>query len=216
MTDDHDRLREWAGAYTIGALEPDDRREFESHLRTCEVCQVEVGRLAVLPGLLARIDLPALDDAADRATAEAIERRARSEVAGLAASRRRWRRLSVAAVVALVVVAVAALVPRTEGDEAIDLVIGATTAEAASIRAEPKGWGTELRAELGGLPRRDRYQLWSIDRDGRWTVAATWGPTAALGATVTGATSTVFVEIDRVLVTSGDRDDVLVEAIAAG
>lgn len=215
MTDDHDRLRDWAGAYTIGALEPDDRREFEVHLRSCRPCQAEVGRLAVLPGLLASIDPDALDDVPDAATAAAIERRARADLASLIISRRRWRWFSVAAVAALVILT-ASLVRTSDGGDAVELAIGATTAEAASIRAEPKGWGTELRAELGGLPERERYQLWAIDRDGAWTVAATWGPTPTRGARVTGATSTAFDEINRILVTSGDRADVLVEATVAG
>ena len=213
--DDHDRLHEWAGAYTIGALEPDDRHEFEAHLRACRACQAEVGRLAALPGLLARIEPDALDDAPDATTASAIERRARAEIHGLITSRRRWRWITAAAATALIALTAAIIWPGG-GDDAVELAIGGTTAEAASIRAEPKGWGTELRAELDGLPERAGYQLWTVDTDGAWIVAATWGPTPTGGAKVTGASSTAFGEISRIVVTSHDRTDVIVDAQVPG
>src|ERR1700712_201112 len=49
-------------AYVLGALSPGDRRSFEEHLAGCPECQVSVGRLAGLPGLLARVEPPDLDD----------------------------------------------------------------------------------------------------------------------------------------------------------
>ena len=43
------------GVYLLGALEPEDRSTFESHLYGCDVCRAELVRLAPLPGLLNQI-----------------------------------------------------------------------------------------------------------------------------------------------------------------
>jgi hypothetical protein len=44
------------GAYVLGALVPAERDAFEKHLGECAICREEVADLAVLPGLLGRID----------------------------------------------------------------------------------------------------------------------------------------------------------------
>jgi Putative zinc-finger len=44
------------GAYVLGALVPAERDAFEKHLGECAICREEVAELAVLPGLLGRID----------------------------------------------------------------------------------------------------------------------------------------------------------------
>jgi len=50
------------GVYLLGALEPAERSEFESHLSYCDICRGELVRLAPLPGLLNQITQ---DDFAD-------------------------------------------------------------------------------------------------------------------------------------------------------
>jgi hypothetical protein len=45
-----------SGAYVLGALTPADRAAYERHLATCAECRDEVAELAVLPGLLSRLD----------------------------------------------------------------------------------------------------------------------------------------------------------------
>jgi hypothetical protein len=49
-----------SGVYVLGALAPAQRIAFEQHLATCTECQAEVTELAVLPGLLGRLDEPSL------------------------------------------------------------------------------------------------------------------------------------------------------------
>jgi anti-sigma factor RsiW len=44
------------GAYVLGALVPAERDAFEKHLGECAICREEVAELAVLPGLLGRLD----------------------------------------------------------------------------------------------------------------------------------------------------------------
>ncbi len=45
-----------SGAYVLGALTPTDRATYERHLATCAECRDAVAELAVLPGLLSRLD----------------------------------------------------------------------------------------------------------------------------------------------------------------
>ncbi|WP_171905349.1 anti-sigma factor family protein, partial [Cellulosimicrobium cellulans] len=47
-----DPYREWDAAYVLGALGPQDRREFERHLATCAACRDSVAGLAGMPGIL--------------------------------------------------------------------------------------------------------------------------------------------------------------------
>lgn len=51
----HDRFSEYAGAYVLGALSPQERHEFETHLRECPDCADCVQDFAGLPGLLATV-----------------------------------------------------------------------------------------------------------------------------------------------------------------
>lgn len=44
------------GAYILGALAPAERADYEKHLPTCTPCRESVAQLAVLPGLLGRLD----------------------------------------------------------------------------------------------------------------------------------------------------------------
>jgi hypothetical protein len=50
------------GVYLLGALQPDERSTFESHLAGCHVCRTELVRLAPLPGLLHQISREDFDD----------------------------------------------------------------------------------------------------------------------------------------------------------
>lgn len=44
------------GAYVLGALSPTERAAYERHLATCSFCREAVADIAVLPGLLGRLD----------------------------------------------------------------------------------------------------------------------------------------------------------------
>lgn len=60
---EHDRLHESAGLYVLGALEPNERAEFERHLQSCDECTAEVRSLggveAALPHGVPLVDPPA-------------------------------------------------------------------------------------------------------------------------------------------------------------
>ena len=72
--------------------------------------------------------------------------------------------------------------------------------------------GTNIEVNLEELPRRDVYQLWVIDTSGKWSNAGTWSATPSATVILTAATAVATVEIDRVVVTSADRDEILLDA----
>ena len=55
MTALSDQYSDWDAAYVLGALAPEDRRDYERHLAECEACSRAVAELAGMPGLLAAV-----------------------------------------------------------------------------------------------------------------------------------------------------------------
>src|SRR2546421_3292041 len=53
------------GVYLLGALEPEERSTFESHLYGCDQCRAELVRLAPLPGLLNQITVTDFEETAE-------------------------------------------------------------------------------------------------------------------------------------------------------
>ena len=99
-----------AGAYVLGALSPTERAQYERHLVTCAACRNEVADLAVLPGLLGRLDAATAASLSEPAVAppellNSVLRAAGAE-RGRTVRRRRWQLAGVglaAACLALVV-----------------------------------------------------------------------------------------------------------------
>ena len=220
---DHDAWRESAGAYVLGALDADERRGFEEHMGGCERCRDEVLSLAPLPALLGRLDPEDLvDHGGGAGGAEALVAAVRADVAALERGRRRWRAVAAAAVLALVVGAVGVVAGGvgsggsggSGGVERDGVVLAATSPAGVrgEVVADPRAWGTYVHLSVDDLPERERYEVWVVDRAGTWHHAGSWGPSAT-GAAGLGASTHVHIEgIDRVVVTSTDRSDVLLTA----
>jgi hypothetical protein len=102
------------GAYVLGALSPAERTAYERHLSTCSFCREAVAEIAVLPGLLGRLDPADFAKLLDPTLTERppSARRTKDLVSAAQRRRRKERRRSrvrmfgsslIAAVVALVV-----------------------------------------------------------------------------------------------------------------
>lgn len=214
--DQHDELGPWAGAYALGALEPDDRRRFEQHLSRCDRCAQEIRLLAPIPGLLARVDADDLDVSIRADTADAIARRVPSDVHALRSSRSRWRAATLAAAAAVILLVGVTLVDEVAGPEppsAAAAIVTESLAGSTRLTTTERAWGTQIDLDLDGLPPRTQYQLWVVDAAGERTAVANWGPTATGRAVLTSATSTPPDRLDRLVVTSDDPDDVIVDAV---
>ena len=165
-------------AYVLGALAPEDRQRFEEHLRTCDRCAASVRELAGLPGLLARVDSPAvLPDAgpppADLlpAVLRRVRRGRRIRLAVTSAS----AALAVSACVALAVVASApAPVP------ALPPSVAMTALGQFPVRADARlaafDWGTQVDMSCSYTGGRSggEYLLVAVSRSGAETQLATW------------------------------------------
>lgn len=93
-----------SGVYVLGALSPAQRQAYERHLSTCAECRAEVGDLAILPGLMGRLDEASV--AAD----EEIHAPASVLPAVIGRVRRRRRNFRFAAIAGAVAAACVALI----------------------------------------------------------------------------------------------------------
>lgn len=207
---DHDSFGEWSGAYVLGALEPNERSLFEGHLAECSDCQSDVADFAPIPALLARVDTfePV---AAPAALLHAVNARVVSERQTLVVSRRRWRVVSAAAVLALVFALSGGFGADQPVVQAFDVdpewgVVGQVT-------LSPRGWGTEVGFNLGELPPGVTCIAWAVDDGGEWQQVAWWGPTESHRAVVTGASSLQLEDVDAVVVTTTDRNEIVTRAV---
>jgi len=100
------------GAYVLGALSPAERTAYERHLATCSFCREAVADIAVLPGLLGRLDPDDFAKLLDPTLSAPPTNRTPDLVAAAQTNRRRERKKTrvrilstalAAAVVALVV-----------------------------------------------------------------------------------------------------------------
>ncbi|MEU4247480.1 zf-HC2 domain-containing protein [Amycolatopsis sp. NPDC026612] len=166
-------------AYVLGALAPEDRQRFEDHLRSCDRCAASVRELAGLPGLLARVDTPAvLPDAGPPPPdlLPAVLRRVR-----------RGRRIRLAVTTASAVVAVAACValgvvatrpgpaPAPPPPSVAMTLLGRFPVR-ADARLAAFEWGTQVDMSCSYTGDRSvgEYILVAIGRNGAETELATW------------------------------------------
>jgi hypothetical protein len=172
------------GVYLLGALEPEERSTFESHLYGCDNCRTELVRLAPLPGLLNQIavtdfegaaepsgptaepapvlDLPSLEPMPELTVVEGEP--ADEPVAAPTPRRRRW--LIAAAAAAVIVLAVGGIVgwealqgssaqPHSVTWSAFDPVSGVH----ADVQLTERSWGTDIKVSMSNVPGNKRCRL---------------------------------------------------------
>ena len=175
MSDDHVRYREWAAAYVLGALEPQERAEFETHLSSCRECRDETAAFAPIPGLLARID-PA--EAVEGPLPERVVAGAALEVADelgrLRRSRRLWQLTAAAAIVALLLVGGSLLSRDGGGTPETEFAVSSDLGVTGEMTVVAVGSDSAVAVNLDGLPARDAYTLWAVRSDGTTVEVFTW------------------------------------------
>jgi len=170
-----------AGAYALNALTADERRTYEAHYPTCEICAGEVADYRATAGLLAEATSAAPPvNLRSRVIAEIATTRQMQPATVIALSKHRGRArrvtlLSAAAAAAVVVIAMISLWPGP-GQLTVDDVI-----------ASPDAITTTLEGQAGAVtvvwsPQQDRvaivgndipdpgtgrtYELWFVVADG--------------------------------------------------
>ncbi|MEU5264336.1 zf-HC2 domain-containing protein [Amycolatopsis sp. NPDC021455] len=163
-------------AYVLGALAPEDRQRFEQHLRTCDRCAASVRELAGLPGLLARVDAPAVVPDAGPPPPDLLPtvlkrvrrgRRVRTAVTAVSAA------VAVSACVALGVVAAW---PEPAPPPSTELTALGRFPVRADARLAAFSWGTQvdMTCSYTGGRSGGEYVLVAIARSGEETQLATW------------------------------------------
>ena len=175
------------GVYVLGALPPEERHQYEEHLRDCPICAAAVRELAGLPGLLARLpaeqvvgqDGDRLDPPLPQTLLPKLLRTAGRE-------RRRIRvRIGLVAAGIAAVLAVGGTVavqnmaepnvPRPVRTVALQGVGGHNIS--GSVQLIPWGWGTTVRMTCHDTPRQDGssvYTLYVTDRSGTQYLVSSW------------------------------------------
>ncbi|GAA1764209.1 anti-sigma factor family protein [Agromyces humatus] len=234
MNPNHARFAEWDSAYVLGALSPAERREFEEHLETCEVCTRAVAELASMPGLLARLApdrARALAEDPDGASASA-PRDDLLEAVRRADRRRRTRRTrywwgAVAAAAAVAVLAIA--LPLSLGQpatarESVAFEAAADIPLTATATLTQVGWGTriELDCRYGGSGESDvdvpaggwPYSLVVIERDGTRSEVSSWQARPGAGARLSAASAVDLDDIASLEIRAIASGEVLMRGIS--
>jgi len=220
-----------AGVYVLGSLAPAERTAYERHLAVCGVCREAVAEIAVLPGLLGRLDATAASqivgsedgyEASESRLPKLIE--AATRIRRREAWARRWR-MAAAAVAAAGVATFASFgftVNRNEPvrpDRPVAMTAMTKVSETpvnAELALTTTTAGTEVRmhctyakdSEWG--ERSFTYRLVAVGADGTKDQLGSWtaGPGADL--TLSGMTHFAYDDIEKVELQKNSGDPILV------
>lgn len=204
----HEHPREELASYVLGALDPGDRARLDTHLARCAQCRDELASYAGMPALMSRLSIDeALDDSllpppdVFPRLLDAVERDRRADRTHL----RRWRLAAVGLAATTALSAVLLVSPNQVQDEPTQQLVAAAGSPArGTATLSPRAWGSSVELTVAGLPPADFYVAWTEDPAGTRIAVASWGPTDAGRAVVTGATALDPDAIRRLTV---DTDD---------
>ncbi|TFV99288.1 zf-HC2 domain-containing protein [Leifsonia flava] len=164
-----DAYSDWDAAYVLGALSSRERLDYEDHLSTCPRCSAAVAEVSGMPGLLSRVSIVEIPDAAaDQPVQQAAEPVPGPEPRPRRRRRRRGRIVAAAALgVAAVTVALVLSIGGVENPpaaqaETLHLDSTGQTALSADVRVVGEAWGTALSTHCrykdgGSGAGNDRY-----------------------------------------------------------
>ncbi|MGC4895603.1 anti-sigma factor family protein [Micromonospora sp. DT31] len=214
------------GAYVLGALAPADRVAYERHLGGCARCREAVAEIAVLPGLLGRLDPAGLEQFLDvgpetsRVPAlldAARERRLRDR----SRSRRRYAltALAAAALAVLTGLGVSLVQPPAQPAEPrVALTAMRPVAGPAPVHAEvgltETPWGTEVTMRCGydrraGHREAYTFRLVAHGPDGATEQIGSWLAAPGDDLRFTGVTRFTKGELVRLELLRGNATPVL-------
>jgi hypothetical protein len=215
-TEQPDPFLDYDAAYVMGALDPQDRREFEAHLAGCARCSAAVAELAGMPGLLAQV--PTEQMLAPRTAPEPVPDTLLPRMVAAVRQQRRRRLVlnSVAALTAAACLVLGVLLisggPSSAPSPAAapqGTLLAMSAVKPSSVTADlwldPVAWGTRVDIKcnyrdstpppVGGVDRWV-YRLVIIPRDGGATQqVAQWTALPNKTVALTGSTNLKPAEI---------------------
>jgi anti-sigma-K factor RskA len=215
--------------YVLGALPPDERREFVAHLPTCPDCRTSVRDLAGLPGLLARVepqDVLSLD-----APPEAAPRTLLPRLLAIAQAdqlRARRRRTMTFALAACLIVVLAIAMPlayvgmkgrnAAPGPAAVVTTLAmqpvkAGTPVQAAVGLSETRWGTDitLRCQYrnGEYATKQTYALYAVPRSGPAEPLGSWSVAPGDQVKITAPTKLHRSELAALEIRRADGEPIL-------
>jgi anti-sigma factor RsiW len=222
--DSHDYAT-WDAAYVLGSLSPADRREYETHLSVCPLCNQAVSELSGMPALLSKLDggTVAAMGADDLTPAPNLLPSLLSEVY----RRRRGVRMvtwtSGAAAAVLLAVGLFVSVawqhptspPPQASVSALPMAQIATNELASTVSISSQHWGTYIDLNCVCLApvtaHHDKLAMVVVSRDGAHTQLATWVADPGHTANPAGSISTPVEQIAAVQIVAADSGQVLLQ-----
>jgi len=183
------------GAYVVGSLSTEERREFVNHLPGCPDCRESVRLLSGLPGLLASVDTEetgVLGGAPLEMPPPTLWPRLLDTAKAERSRRRRNRRMFAVAACLLLIVAIAVPVaafapfsPVRLGDATASTVamrdmtpVEGASMVSAKVGVIEKAWGTKVALHCSyGADRYDgehAYALFAVSRDNTFEQIGSW------------------------------------------
>jgi hypothetical protein len=212
------------GAYVLGALSPTERAAYERHLAGCPACREAVGEIAVLPGLLGRLDPAGLEQVVESPAAES---RVPALLSAARAARRRerllrrWRytgtALAAACLALLVGLGVGGL-GGTDTDFRARTVtmqpVRGSVPVTAEIALNGTAWGTEVRMRCTYIKSGDHvkaytFRLVAYGPDGATEQVGSWKAAPGDDVTFTGGTRFAVADLVRLELTKYDGTPLL-------
>jgi Putative zinc-finger len=217
------------GVYVLGALAPAERAEFERHLSGCRTCRDAVAELAVLPGLLGRLDAEVAEQVSAHPVPTEMSRVPRLLLAAGTRRRRervrhRWRVASTVLVAAClaVVVGIGVDLMRDPGGGAPAAMASMWPATperpgpvVAEIGLKDVDGGTAVWMHCAYQSRSDYHDAWTFrlyayDAAGHSEQIGSWRDGPRDNLTIDGWTRFSRAEVVRIELHRGDGTPLLV------
>ncbi|MEH1123739.1 anti-sigma factor family protein [Micromonospora sp. CPCC 206061] len=217
-----------SGAYVLGALSPGERAAYERHLAGCPTCREAVGDVAVLPGLLGRLDPAGLETLS---SGPSNESRMPQLLAAVSDSRRRekasrrWRSagsmLAAACLALFVGLGVGILRdggPAGTTPQQVQLASMRSVAPEAPVTAEvgltTTRWGTvvTMHCSYTGHPGENKaytYRLIAYDTEGDEEQISSWSVSPGADLKLSGMTSFSGAKLSKIVLTKKDGTPLL-------
>jgi anti-sigma factor RsiW len=192
------------GAYTLGALDPDERGRVEDHVRECPGCAAELAEFRDLPALLDRVRIEDLQTPPMTPSPDLFDRVASAAAAEDRRVRRRWLLVAAAVAVVLAGGVGGAVWANRATDPTYSVVSGPVH---VTVRALANTAGTTLDVTVAGLPPRTDCWLVVVDEDGQRHDAGWWQATYEGEASFRGWTDVPRPDVADLLLV--DEDGVL-------
>lgn len=199
------------GAYILGGLDADERKQFEAHLDECARCRADATDFAPLPVLLSRAD-PA--DSEPTPQPDAVIDATLREVIATRRETARRRRVAAGGLVGAAAVAVTVMIttvipsdgeqtPPGTGTFAMQPAANADVTGRVTLTPQP--WGTSVSLELRKLPPSGAFTLRTMDDSGRMQPAASWTATPDGVGVVKGVTGIPMPKLRKLNIVDADN-----------